>query len=193
MPEDIYDIPSDLPIPTDDGGVRHLCGRLMPPVPLPATMGGTRTPQQGDAGRTLIVFFPYAGRPDQPLLPGWNQIPGARGCTPELVGFQQLAEAFRAIGVGLAGLSTQTPAELLEVAQRLRLSFPLFSDAALTLTRSLHLPTFQVAGRTMIKRLSVVVRQDRIEHCFYPIFPPGEHAAQALRWLIGYRGGAPVN
>ncbi len=193
MPDDIYAIPPDLPVPTDDGGARHLVGRTLPLVPLPATVGGARSPRGSATDRTLIVFFPFAGRPEQPLFPGWNQIPGARGCTPELVGFQQHVEAFRAIGVSLAGVSTQSPVELLEVAQRLRLSFPLFSDAALTLTRTLHLPTFPVAGRTMIKRLSLVVRADHIEHCFYPIFPPGEHASQVLRWLIGYRGGAPVN
>ena len=192
MPDDLDGFPADLPIPMDDGGACHLTGRLVPHVPLPATVDGARSPQVGGERRTLVVCFPHAGRPDQPPLPGWNEIPGAHGCTSELLGLQHLVESFRAIGVSLAGVSTQPRAEQLEVARRLRLTFPLFSDAALTFTRTLHLPTFQVAGRMMIKRLSLVVRDDRIEHCFYPIFPPGEHAVQALRWLVGYHRGGPL-
>lgn len=53
----------------------------------------------------------------------------------------------------------------------------------LALTQALRLPTFEVEGRTLLKRLTLVLRAGRVEHVFYPLFPPDRHADEVLAWL----------
>jgi peroxiredoxin len=158
----------------------------MPRLALPSTTGSLLRLDlaPGDAERLVLYAYPRTGRPgENPLTPDWDEIPGARGCTPESCGFRDHAAELRKFGAAVAGVSTQTTEYQREAAARLRLPFPLLSDAELTLTRALQLPIFMVAGHTLLKRLTLVVRDGFVEHVFYPVFPPDTHAAVVLQWL----------
>ena len=117
---------------------------------------------------------------------GWDEIPGARGCTPQSCSFRDHHAELRALGVRVFGLSTQDTPYQREAAERLRLPFPLLSDADLVLTGALRLPTFQtpsLPGQTLLKRLTLIVRDGRIEHVFYPVGPPDRSAGDVIAWL----------
>jgi peroxiredoxin len=135
----------------------------------------------------VVYVYPRTGRPDQPLPTGWDEIPGARGCTPQSCAYRDLAAELAALGARVFGLSTQDTAYQQEAVARLHLSFPLLSDARLALARALGLPTFQVDGMTLIKRLTLVVDDGRIEKVFYPIFPPDADAANVAAWLRAHQ------
>jgi peroxiredoxin len=185
-------LPSDLPEPTDDGAASDLWGMPMPRLALPSTSGGKVRVDLAPEGAARVVLYAYprTGRPGEPrLTPDWDIIPGARGCTPESCGFRDHAAELWDAGAAVAGVSTQSTDDQREVAARLELPFPLLSDADLRLTQALGLPTHIVAGHTLVKRLTLVVRDGRIEHVFYPVFPPDTHAASVLVWLLA----RPVN
>jgi peroxiredoxin len=181
---DYLSLPADLPQPVDDGAADHLTGMAMPAIVLPATDGREVDLAGLGAGRTVIYVYPMTGQPGVALPEGWDEIPGARGCTPESCGFRDhFAELREAGAAGVFGLSTQDTGYQREVAERLELPFAMLSDSDRRLGRALSLPTFEVAGMTLYKRLTLIVADGRIEHVFYPIFPPTTHAAQVLDWL----------
>jgi peroxiredoxin len=180
--DDIHTLPDDLPIPEDDGAADHLLDAAVPPVGLPATTGETIA-VGALPGRTVLFCYPRTGRPDEELPPGWNAIPGARGCTPEACGFRDAHAQFIELGVRVLALSTQDTAYQREMAERIHLPFPVLSDASLELTRELRLPTFETSGLTLLKRLTLVIDEGKIRHVFYPVFPPDGHAAEVLDWL----------
>jgi peroxiredoxin len=180
--DDIHTLPDDLPEPEDDGTADHLLDAAVPPVALPATTGETIEPAKLE-GRTVLFCYPRTGRPDEELPPGWNAIPGARGCTPEACGFRDAHAQFGELGVRVLALSTQSADYQREMAERLHLPFPVLSDEALELTRALGLPTFETSGWTLLKRLTLVIDDGRVRHVFYPVFPPDSHAAEVLSWL----------
>jgi peroxiredoxin len=179
---------SKIPAPTDDGGARHLAGMTVPDVPLPAT-DGTRVSLGKPAGRVVVFAYPRTGEPGKPsLVDGWDTIPGARGCTPQTCAFRDLHKVLIAAGAAhVFGLSTQDTAYQRAAAERLHLPFPLLSDAKLALSKSLRLPTMEVAGLTLIKRLALVIDDGRIGKVFYPVFPPDRNAADVLAWLEEHR------
>lgn len=180
---DPYALPDDLPAPIDDGACDHLSGREMPPVELPAT-DGAAVALRALRGRTVVYAYPRTGRPGEPsLVEDWDRIPGARGCTPETCGFRDHHRELAEAGAGVVGLSTQATAYQRELVERLRLPFPILSDARLELAGSLGLPTFEVAGETLIKRLTLLVRDGGIERVWYPVFPADGHAGEVLAWL----------
>jgi peroxiredoxin len=182
MAHDPMTLPSGLPEPEDDGAADHLPGATLPDVALPATDGSTV--RVAELSRTVLFGYPRTGQPGvEPLVEDWDLIPGARGCTPEVCSFRDLHTAFAEAGAGVYGFSTQDTDYQREAAERLHLPFPLLSDADLALTRALPLPTFEVAGQTLLKRLTLVVRDGTIEHVFYPVFPPDGHADEVLAWL----------
>jgi peroxiredoxin len=180
--DDIHTLPDDLPIPEDDGAADHLLDAAVPPVGLPATTGETIA-VGALPGRTVLFCYPRTGRPDEELPPGWNAIPGARGCTPEACGFRDAHAQFTELGVRVLALSTQDTAYQREMAERIHLPFPVLSDESLELTRELRLPTFETSGLTLLKRLTLVIDEGKIRHVFYPVFPPDGHAAEVLDWL----------
>lgn len=180
--DNVYGLPPDLPIPSDDGASDHLRGLRMPSVPLPSTSGGA-IDLAGLLGRTVVFCYPATGKPNEASPPGWDQIPGARGCTPQSCAFRDHYQELQALGVRVFGLSTQTTVDQQEAVQRLRLPYDVLSDASLAFARALRLPTFAVEGRTYIKRLTLVVHDGRIEHVFYPVFPPDQNAADVIHWL----------
>jgi peroxiredoxin len=176
-------LPADLPVPEDDGAAAHLTGAAMPSITLPAT-SGEPVDLSRIGPRAIVYVYPMTGKPGVPLVEGWDQIPGARGCTPESMGFRDHYEELTELGPQVFGLSVQDTAEQAEAATRLKLPFPLLSDSGLVLAERLRLPTFTAAdGVVRYKRLTLVLDQGRIEHVFYPVFPPNQHAAEVLGWL----------
>jgi peroxiredoxin len=180
--DDIHSLPADLPVPEDDGAAAHLLGAVVPEISLPATTGEAITLAELE-GRTVLFCYPRTGRPDEELPPGWNAIPGARGCTPEACGFRDAHGQFAELGARVLALSTQSGDYQRELAERLHLPFPVLSDERLELTEALGLPTFETSGMTLLKRLTLVVDDGRVVHVFYPVFPPDSHAADVLDWL----------
>jgi peroxiredoxin len=176
-------LPADLPVPEDDGAAAHLTGAVMPSITLPAT-SGEPVDLSRIGPRGIVYVYPMTGTPGVPLVDGWDQIPGARGCTPESMGFRDHYDELAELGAQVFGLSVQSTAEQAEAASRLALPFPLLSDSGLLLAERLRLPTFTAAdGVVRYKRLTLVLDQGRIEHVFYPVFPPNQHAAEVLSWL----------
>jgi peroxiredoxin len=185
---DYLELPADLPAPEDDGAAKHLPGRTMPALTLAATDGSTVTLTELGPGRTVLYLYPMTGRPGVALPEGWDEIPGARGCTPESCGFRDHHAEMREAGaLAVYGLSSQSTDYQREAAQRLALPFALLSDPELDLAQALALPTFVVDGERLYRRLTLVVSDGVIEHVFYPVFPPDTHASQVLSWLRSVR------
>jgi peroxiredoxin len=189
---DYTSLPDGLPVPVDDGAADGLVGREVPDLALPATTDDA--PRLADlAARLLVAYvYPMTGTPGRPLPHGWDDIPGARGCTPQSCAYRDALREFELLGAALVGISAQTPAEEAEFAAREHIPFPLLSDDGLRLRAALGLPTFEVEGRTFYRRLTFVAAEGRIVKVFYPVFPPDRDAAEVLAWLSGYaveRGG----
>jgi peroxiredoxin len=176
-------LPPDLPVPTNDGAARHLTGLKLPALALTATDGSAVDLSQL-AGRTVLYIYPRTGRPGVPLPDGWDAIPGARGCTPQSCGFRDhLAQMKQLRVANVFGLSTQDTDYQREVVERLHLPFPLLSDVDLKFTTALNLPTFVVAGMTLLKRMALVIDDGTIVKVFYPVFPPDKSAEEVVEWL----------
>lgn len=176
-------LPPGIPAPQDDGAARHLAGAKLPDLVLPAT-DGTPVNLSRLSGRTVIYIYPRTGVPGVDPPTGWDQIPGARGCTPQSCAFRDHFDELARLGVvHLYGLSTQDTAYQREAATRLHLPFALLSDERLALARALKLPTFSVAGMTLLKRMALVVDDGQITKAFYPVFPPDKSAAEVVAWI----------
>jgi peroxiredoxin len=181
--KELHSLPPGLPAPVDEGACDHLPDIRLPSVPLPATDGST-VDLSSLGGLVAVFAYPRTGRPGEPsLVPDWDAIPGARGCTPQTCAFRDLHAEFGKLGCRVFGLSTQDTAYQREMAQRLHLPFPVLSDAALALTKALRLPTFEVAGQVLLKRLAWVARDGVIAKVFYPVFPSDRNAGDVLVWL----------
>jgi peroxiredoxin len=174
--------PSDLPVPQDDGAAQHLTGLALPSVALMGTQGASIDVSQL-AGWVVIYCYPMTGVPGVPLPPGWDHLPGARGCTPQTNAYKQAHPELKSLGAQVFGLSSQDTAYQLEMAQRLQLPFPVLSDHGLRFQQSLQLPTFVVEGKTLIKRLTLVAHQGVIRQVHYPVFPSDADAAWVLNYL----------
>jgi peroxiredoxin len=182
---DFTSLPDDLPRPEDDGAADHLPGMSVPAVALRTSDRGTVNLADFTAGRTIIYLYPLTGRPGVDLPEGWDAIPGARGCSTEACDFRDHFADLQAAGAAQVwGLSSQDPDYQAEVVERLRLPFRMLSDPEFALAGALDLPTFSAPGHDRLyARLTLVIRAGRIEHVFYPIFPPNTHAQQVLDWL----------
>jgi peroxiredoxin len=177
-----YELPNDLPVPEDDGAADHLPGMRLPPISLASTSGAvvdlTALP-----GRTVVYCYPMTGKPDRSLPAGWDEIPGARGCTPQSCSFRDHHAELRALGASVFGLSTQDTDYQSEAATRLHLPFALLSDSDLAFAGALDLPTFEVEGMVLLKRLTLIIDEGWIEKVFYPVFPPDRSAEEVVEWL----------
>ena len=179
-------LPSGIPVPQDDGAARHLTGMRLPDLALPATRGGAINLALL-AGRSVLYIYPRTGVPGVDLPPGWDDIPGARGCTPQSCGFRDHFAELKTLGVShLFGLSTQDTDYQREAAERLHLPFAILSDAKLAFARALNMPTFSVAGMMLLKRMALVIDDGVIDKVFYPVFPPDQNAADVVAWLRGH-------
>jgi peroxiredoxin len=176
-------LPPDIPVPQDDGAARHLSGMTLPDLALPATRGSSVNLSKLK-GRAIVYIYPRTGVPGVDAPPGWDDIPGARGCTPQSCGFRDHFAELKALGVAsVYGLSTQDTSYQREAAERLHLPFPILSDANLKLTRALDLPTFSTSGMTLLKRMALVIDDGAIVKVFYPVFPPDKNAEEVISWL----------
>jgi peroxiredoxin len=167
----------------DDGGARHLKrGMRLPDIALPST-GGRWVSFASLPGRSIVYCYPWTGRPGQPNPPNWDDIPGAHGSTPQTEGFRDLQDGFRQVEARVFGLSTQPTEYQRELVERLRVPFEIVSDAGFEFQRALALPTFETGGVVYLKRLTLAVRDRRIERVYYPIPFPAAHAREVCAWL----------
>jgi peroxiredoxin len=176
-------LPPDIPVPQDDGAARHLTGSRLPDLALPATRGPAVNLSKLP-GCAVVYVYPRTGVPGVDPPAGWDAIPGARGCTPQSCAFRDHFAELKALGVrDVFGLSTQDTAYQREAAARLHLPFPILSDADLRLAHALELPTFEVAGMTLLRRMALVIEDGAIVKVFYPVFPPDRNAEEVMAWL----------
>ena len=178
MTHDVYSLPANLPAPADDGAADHLVGLALPDLELESSVGPVDV-----RDFDVIYVYPRTGRPGQPLPPGWDETPGARGCTPQSCGFRDLHDELAGLGISVAGLSAQSLADQLEFAERNRMPFPVVADPERRLGAALGLPTFEIAGMTLYKRLTLVAENARVVKVFYPVFPPDANAGDVLAYL----------
>lgn len=176
-------LPPDLPVPEDDGAADHLAGMTVPVLALPATSGDVVDVAELAAGRLVAYLYPRTGKPGEPLPDGWDDIPGARGCTPQSCSYRDALAEFERLGATVVGISAQSAAEQAELAAREHIPFPLLSDPELRLAEALRLPTFEVAGMTLFRRLTLIAEAGTIVKAFYPVFPPDRDASTVLAWL----------
>lgn len=186
---DFNDLPSNLPVPLDDGAADHLVGRELPALALPSTLGGTLDVAETarTAGILVLYVYPRTGTPGQPSPDGWDAIPGARGCTPQSCAFRDHAGELAALGAVVAGLSAQSTFEQQEFAAREHIPFALLSDPRLELAVALSLPTFEVGPMRLYKRITLIAERGAIVKVFYPVFPPDRNAADVAAWLRNWR------
>ncbi len=182
---DLHVLPDGLPAPEDDGAADHLPGAPVPSVELPASAGGLVDLALA-ARETLVVYvYPGTGVPGRPLPAGWDQVPGARGCTPQSCAFRDHVRELDELGASVMGLSGQDGREQREFAEREHIPYPLLNDSEFVLASKLGLPTFQLDGARYYRRLTFVARVGRIAKVFYPVFPPQRNAAEVVDWLRG--------
>jgi peroxiredoxin len=182
---DPYVLPEGLPVPQDDGAADHLSGLELPALVLDSSQGAV------DVRHFDVLYvYPRSGRPGAPMLPGWDEIPGARGCTPQSCAFRDHAAELLGLRARVAGLSAQTLDDQREFAERNRMPFPVIADPELRLAAALRLPTFEIQGLTLYKRLALVAEEARIVKVFYPVFPPDRNAADVVEWLQARRAAA---
>ncbi len=175
MTFDPYSLPSGLPVPEDDGATDHLSGLRVPSLVLDSSQGPTDLAELC-AERGVLYVYPRTGKPGVPPLAGWDELPGARGCTPQSCGFRDHAAELAGLGARVAGLSSQSLADQIEFGERNHITYPVLSDPDLLTRDALDLPTFEFGGHTLYKRLALIVENGVIEKVFYPVFPPDRNA-----------------
>jgi peroxiredoxin/putative methionine-R-sulfoxide reductase with GAF domain len=181
-PGHLYSLPPDLPVPVDDGASDHLVGTEVPRLTLDSSQGPVHLAELA-AERAVIYIYPRTGKPGRPTPPGWDAVPGARGCTPESCGFRDHAAELAALGSRVAGLSAQTLDDQIEFATRNRMPFPVIADPERRLGVALRLPTFDFEGVTLYGRITLIAERGSIAKVFYPVFPPDRAAEEVLTWL----------
>jgi peroxiredoxin len=181
------DLPPDLPAPEDDGAADHLAGLTVPALKLPASDGRDLNLAALAADRLVAYFYPRTGTPGEPLPDGWDDIPSARGCTPQSCAYRDSLAELEALGATVIGISAQRSAEQADFAQREHIPFPLLSDPDLRAAEALRLPTFEAAGMNLYKRLTLIAERGRVTTAFYPVFPPDRDAAEVMAWLRAQR------
>ncbi len=186
--ENLKTLPKDLPVPTDDGAANHLSGITVPFLPLPSTANRSVDLAAVSEERRVVVYcYPRTGEPGEEPLGGyaaWNRIPGARGCTPQSCAFRDFYNELQSLGADVFGLSTKTTEYQQELVKREHLPFEILSDEKLKFANALRLPTFEVEGEILLKRLTFIVHQRKIVKVFYPVFPPDKNAEEVIAWLF---------
>ena len=178
MTADVYTLPPGLPVPEDDGAARHLDGAALPELELPSSTGLVRLRDVD-----VLYVYPRTGLPGVQSPPGWDDTPGARGCTPQSCGFRDAQAEFETLGLRVAGLSAQTLEEQVELAERLGIRYPVIADPELRLRDALGLPTFEYGGLVLYRRLTLVADAGTVVKVFYPVFPPDENAREVLAFV----------
>ena len=180
--DDLERLPQNIPVPDDDGAADGLPRTTLPSVTLDSTTGET-VDLSTLPGTVVVYCYPMTGRPDRGMPADWDSTPGARGCTPQSCAFRDHHAELRDLGARVFGLSVQDTAYQREAVERLHLPYGLLSDEARDFATALGLPTFEVEGLTLLKRLTFVAVDSRIEKVFYPVFPPDRNAEEVIEWL----------
>ena len=180
--DNIYSLPENLPVPQDGGECNHLQNTILPDINLMST-SSTKINLKKIKGKSVVFCYPRTGKPDiEPPL-GWNDIPGARGCTPQMCTINEKVNYFLNLDISVFGLSTQETEYQQEMVERLNLNFNVLSDCHLDLTKALNLPTFKINDMTLLKRLTLVIENGVIIKVFYPVFPSTESVKNVLDYL----------
>jgi peroxiredoxin len=186
MTEGVYALPPNLPAPEDAGAADHLLGTMLPQLTLDSSQGPVSLRELGRE-RLVLYVYPRPGRPERPIPAGWDEVPGARGCTPQACAFRDRAGELSKLGAIVAGLSAQTLDDQLEFAERNHIPYPVLADPERRLGGALRLPTFEFDGATLYKRITFVVEACAIAKVFYPVFPPDRNAEEVVTWLESRR------
>jgi len=176
-------LPKNLPIPKDDGGAKHLINMILPNISLPNQDGNLLKLNRNDTFKLVIYCYPMTGHPNKLLPKNWNNIPGARGCTPQTCTFRDNYDEFIKLNAIPIGLSTQTVEEIKEMTVRLKVQYDVVSDSNLKFSQKIKLPTFKIDNRSFLKRLTLIVEKSIVKHVFYPVFPPDLHFKDVIKWL----------
>lgn len=185
---DIYALPNDLPVPENDGAADHLLNTAIPSLTLEASRGESiDLSAAAEEGILVVYVYPQTGVPGQPLPLGWDQIPGARGCTPQNCAFRNVARELGQLGATVFGVSAQPLDEQQEFAEREGLSYPLLNDSTFKLAGKMGLPTFNANGVRYYRRLTFIAREGLIARVFYPVFPPQNNASDVIAWIRAQR------
>jgi len=167
--------------------IHELVGRRIPEIALPSISGTTVDVVDADARATVLFGYPATGRPT-PLPDGWGEIAGANGCTLENRLFAARYDEFAANGVAVRGVSTQRTDEQLAFAQAEQIPHQLLSDVDLELTAALRLPTFRAGGYERLKRVVLLVGDDRVvQAARYPV----TDIADTVSWALTTAGRRP--
>jgi len=180
---DLTKLPHDLPIPEDDGACNHLTNFTIPSISLPNQDGNLLRLNRFDTFRIVLYCYPMTGRPDRPLPPNWDSIPGARGCTLQTCEFRDNYDEIVSLNAIPIGVSTQSVDDLKEMVTRLGVTYDIVSDINLSFTRKLSLPTFNIKEKIFLKRTTLIIEKSIIKKFFYPIFPPNKHVHEVIEWL----------
>ena len=180
---DLTKLPDDLPIPEDDGACNHLTNFIIPPISLPNQDGNFLRLNRLDTFRIVLYCYPMTGRPDKPLPPNWDSIPGARGCTLQTCSFRDNYDEIVSLNAIPIGVSTQPIDDLKEMVTRLGVSYDIVSDINLRFVKKLNLPTFTIEDKVFLKRTTLIIEKSVIKKVFYPIFPPNKHVHEVIEWL----------
>jgi len=180
--ERLTELPNNLPIPADDGACHHLVGQAFPSVFLSSTQG-RRVDLSTIRGCVVIYCYPMTGQPGTPLPDSWDEIPGARGCTPQSCAFRDHHQELSELGAQVFGLSTQSTEYQMEATERLHLPFELLSDCDFLFSKAIKLPMFEIKEQQLIKRVTLIAKAGRIVKVFYPVFPPDKNADDVIDWL----------
>ena len=179
----LSELPTNLPIPENDGKCEHLLNAIIPPISLPNQDGNLLKLNRVDTFRLVVYCYPMTGHPDKVLPRNWDDIPGARGCTPQTCSFRDQYDDLIKLNSLPIGISSQSVEDIKEMTTRLRIPYDVLSDQELLFVKRMKLPTFSVGGKKFIKRLTLIVEKSVIKHVFYPIFPPHKHIKEVLNWL----------
>ena len=149
---------------------------------LQATDGGAVNPSCLE-GRSVFFCYPFTGRPNHPNPPGWDDIPGAHGSTPQALAYSDLAGEFAERQVRVFGVSFQDAEWQNEFVVRARLKVSLLSDVAKEFSGALALPTFQAGVEVFLKRITLVASGGAITAVRFPIADPARDAGETLACL----------
>jgi len=183
MDGDLTKLPNDLPQPNNDGACDHLLGMTVPNTILPSTKGDSFDIRKIDTHFVILYFFPMMAISEKNLPSGWNDIPGARGCTPQNITINEHKEDLLKYDATPIGISTQPIDELSKLSAIREFSQVILSDNSLKFQEKLNIPTFQIENNTMYKRLTLILKESKIIKVFYPVFPPDKHIFEILEWL----------
>ncbi len=174
---------SKIPAPKLDASLEHLNNFIIPEIKLSST-SGDEIDLSKLIGLTIIYVYPMTGQPNVALPEGWDEIPGARGCTPQSCSFRDNFSELKKLNIkNIFGLSSQTTKYQKEMSERLHLPYPILSDEKLVFANALKLPTFKVDNMSLIKRITLIINNNKIIKYFYPVFPPDQNVNDVIFWL----------